>query len=350
MALLLTEVAIQSDGTFGIAITNTSMSEEADPGSIGFIAWRTDGTGWGSSGLSTYGVPNALAPGATITVGHSSIAELDYSNSEFDVNFENCGQAVGIGNNTLFPDDGIGDVFGQNLFPNTVYVSPTTRAPDTSFIDPADLTEWTVTAGFTTATLCFGEGTLIATPEGERNVESLQTGDLVLTADGREVEVLWLGRQTLRPRIGVMPEQLQPVRIAAGALGYGLPHSDLIVTADHGMVLDGLVVNAGALVNLDTILWVPMAELATPFTVYHVETEAHEEILANGAPTETFIDYVGRQAFDNYDEYLALHGADRIIRESPKPRISASRLLPPALKARLFKGQQTKGRTGRLAG
>ena len=33
------------------------------------------------------------------------------------------------------------------------------------------------------------------------------------------------------------------VRIRAGALGNGLPDADLTVTGDHGMIVDGLVVN-----------------------------------------------------------------------------------------------------------
>ena len=87
---------------------------------------------------------------------------------------------------------------------------------------------------------------------------------------------------------------MQPVRICAGALGDGLPNADLTVTADHGMVLDGLVINASALVNGATIDWVPLAELSTRVTYYHVETTGHEVILANGAPSESF--YTGRHA------------------------------------------------------
>ena len=33
---------------------------------------------------------------------------------------------------------------------------------------------------------------------------------------------------------------------------------------------------------------------------------------------ESFIDYVGRSGFDNYDEYLELAGADRLIPEMPR--------------------------------
>ncbi|SEN42752.1 Hint domain-containing protein, partial [Halomonas caseinilytica] len=142
--------------------------------------------------------------------------------------------------------------------------------------------------------ICFAEGTLIDTPAGEVPVEQLRIGDPILTAEGKTVPVRWIGHQTLVK--SHLAWRMQPVRIEAGALGGGLPHSDLTVTASHGMVLDGLVINASALVNSDSIRFVPLAELAEQFRVFHVETEEHNVILANGSPSETYIDYVDRQA------------------------------------------------------
>ncbi|ODM49646.1 hypothetical protein A9320_14195 [Ruegeria sp. PBVC088] len=180
---------------------------------------------------------------------------------------------------------------------------------------------------------CFAEGTLIATPDGETAVEALRAGDLVTTAEGRAVPVKWIGRQTRLPFFS--GAAAAPVRIKAGALGNGLPHHDLTVTADHGMILDRLVINASALVNGSSIDFVPMAELPETFTVYHVETEDHDVILANGAPSETFIDYRDRRAFDNFDEYLDLYGCERIIPEMHRPRISCARLLPEDIRRQL---------------
>lgn len=175
--------------------------------------------------------------------------------------------------------------------------------------------------------VCLGAGTLIATPEGERRVEDLQIGDLVRTQAGETVAAIWIGRQTLH-KIFTPAERFVPVRVQAGALGAGVPHRDLILTADHALILDGLAINAGALVNHTTISYEPMDRLPEQVTYYHVETEAHDVILANGAPVETYIDYVARSLFDNHDEYLALYGQDRTITEMPLPRISAARLVP----------------------
>ena len=98
--------------------------------------------------------------------------------------------------------------------------------------------------------------------------------------------------------------------IAAGALGDNLPIRDLRLTSDHALLIDDVLVQAGALVNGSTIRRIPNAELGERFTVFHIETENHEVILAEGTPAETFIDNVSRRRFDNFAEYEALYGAD----------------------------------------
>ncbi len=184
---------------------------------------------------------------------------------------------------------------------------------------------------------CFLTGTLIATPSGERRVEDLAVGDKVLTATGAVAVVKWNAHQTIR--LFERGPQNDPVRFKAGALGGGLPHTDLIVTADHGMALDGYLINASALVNHGSIDFVPTAEMPTRVTFHHIETEKHDLILANGVPSETYLDIPGRQAFDNYQEYLDLYGAETLIHEMQTPRISSRRLLPEAIKARLGIGE-----------
>ncbi len=136
-------------------------------------------------------------------------------------------------------------------------------------------------------------------------------------------------------------ERARLVCIRKGALADGLPSSDLTVTADHGMVLDGFVVNASALANGCSIDWVPLAQLPDRYTVYHVETEAHDVILANGAAAETCIDYVARSSFDNHAEYRALYGADTTIAEMPLPRISSARMVSASVQLRLLSRQVT---------
>ena len=182
--------------------------------------------------------------------------------------------------------------------------------------------------------LCFAAGTSIATPSGESAIETLQPGDQVLTAEGRTVAVKWIGRQTVMTRFGPA-ERLMPVRFVSSSLGEGLPHADLTVTADHGMLVDGVICHAGALVNGTTITRVPLSEMGETYTVYHIETEAHEIILANGAPSETFIDNASRRAFDNYAEFEALYGDVPEMEELPYPRAMSARQVPQAIRSKL---------------
>lgn len=154
---------------------------------------------------------------------------------------------------------------------------------DVSYADNQALTGFDTSTAYTYDVACFVGGTAIATPDGDVPVEDPNVGDRVVTADGREVRVTWVGQQRIKNSL-LTPLHQAPVCISKGALGGGLPHADLYVSADHGMVLDELVINASALVNGATIRFVPMAEMPGVFTYYHIETEAHDAVLANGAP------------------------------------------------------------------
>jgi hypothetical protein len=181
-------------------------------------------------------------------------------------------------------------------------------------------------------TPCFLAGTLIATPSGERAIETLRIGDLVLTADGRAVPILFTGRTTVEARSARGAQGL-PVVIQAGALADGVPHSDLHASPQHGIVVDEMLVVAQALVNG---LSVRRTGAPAPFfTYYNIETEAHEVILANGAPVETFCDNIGREAFDNHAEFAALYPEGREIEEMALPHAKAARQIPRRTRARL---------------
>jgi hypothetical protein len=182
-------------------------------------------------------------------------------------------------------------------------------------------------------TVCFLGGTAIAMPTGSRPVEDLAVGDLVTTADGRTAPVKWVGVQTV-VTVFADPLRTLPVHIRTGALGEGLPLRDLFVSPDHALFLDGVLVQAGALVNGTTIRRV--TAMPERFTYFHVELADHALILAEGVPAETFVDNVTRRRFDNFAEYAALHGeAAATLAELDMPRVKSARQLPAGLRARL---------------
>ncbi len=185
----------------------------------------------------------------------------------------------------------------------------------------------------TSFTVCFLAGTAIATPTGSRPIEDFAVGDCVLTADGRTAPVRWIGVQTV-VRVFADPLRTLPIRISTGALGEGLPARDLFVSPDHALFLDGVLVQAGALVNGTTIARV--TEMPERFTYFHVELEDHALILAEGVPAETFVDNVTRRRFDNFAEFVALYGeTGASIAELDLPRVKAARQFPTALRNRL---------------
>ncbi|MDR6954460.1 hypothetical protein J2X65_003834 [Ancylobacter sp. 3268] len=187
---------------------------------------------------------------------------------------------------------------------------------------------------YTAATYCFLAGTVLATPAGTTAVEDLAIGDLVRTAGGGVAPVKWIGRQTVVTRFGA-PVHRAPIAIAAGALGGGLPLRELRLTEDHALMFDGLLVQAGALVNGTSIRRMAPAELGERFTVYHVELDGHALVLAEGVPAETFLDNATRARFDNYPDYLARYGAPAAIAEMDMPRVKSARQLPETLRARI---------------
>ena len=95
---------------------------------------------------------------------------------------------------------------------------------------PSNLPSLNTTDSFV---VCFFSGTLIATPSGERKVEELASGDLVLVGDSdaipatwlgrklaRAASIKWIGRQSVSTLFGPA-DRLKPVRFAAGSLGGG---------------------------------------------------------------------------------------------------------------------------------
>jgi hypothetical protein len=180
--------------------------------------------------------------------------------------------------------------------------------------------------------VCFMPGTMIATPAGERAVETLAIGDLVLTTDGRHKPIRWIGLQAVAPRFA--DELMLPVRIRAGALGENVPRRDLLVSPDHALLVDGVLIHAGAMINGVSIL--RETHVPAMFTYHHVELDDHSLLFADGAPAETFIDNVDRMRFDNYAEYEALYPEDRAIVEMTLPRAKAHRQVPPAIRDRLY--------------
>jgi hypothetical protein len=95
-----------------------------------------------------------------------------------------------------------------------------------------------------------------------------------------------------------------PVRIQRDAFGTGMPHRDLLLSPDHAVFVDGLLVCARQLVNGTTIRqesdWLSVE-------YHHVELDQHSVILAEGLPAESYLNTGNKGFFQNSGEPLLLH-------------------------------------------
>jgi len=141
---------------------------------------------------------------------------------------------------------------------------------------------------------CFLRGTRIATPDGEIAVEDLQPGQLVLTLKGGPSVVRWVGRRLLDPASLARPSDALPVRVKANAIAPNQPHRDLLVSPDHCLLFDDVLIPAKLLVNGTTIVQEQMSE---PFEYFHIELDRHDVVIAEGAYAETYLDLGNREMF-----------------------------------------------------
>jgi hypothetical protein len=154
---------------------------------------------------------------------------------------------------------------------------------------------------------CFLPDTLIETPAGAVAIKDLRIGDLVMTASGEAKPVKWIGRREVTRKLGMAwDHDNAPVRIAKFAIDGKAPVRDLFVSAGHAIFADGMLIPAIMLVNGVTIVENSMPEAAS-LTYFHIELDTHEAILAEGLAVESF-GGVGREGFDNAEEYVQLYG------------------------------------------
>jgi hypothetical protein len=212
-------------------------------------------------------------------------------------------------------------------------------------VSATDIQELNV-LGYDLATPCYCEGTLILTLHGEVAVEKLKRGDLAMTTEGVAKPISWIGRRAIRAAFAD-PLRNWPVRVMAGALGENVPSRDLLLSPDHALLVEGVLIQAGALVNGTSIL--RETQVPERFTYYHVELDDHSLILAENAPAETFVDNIDRSGFDNWAEHEALYPDGKPMIEMPYPRAKGRRQVPMHIRAALEKRAKIIGAAEVLA-
>ncbi|WP_299846427.1 Hint domain-containing protein [uncultured Roseovarius sp.] len=172
-----------------------------------------------------------------------------------------------------------GTVLEDATFISSTFVNSSTQIPVGSFGPP-----------------CFTRGTLIATPDGDRLIEDLKPGDLVLTLDNGPQPLLLVSCKTF-PATG----RNAPVHIAKGALGN---NADLLVSQQHRILIgdwraelffgvEQVLVAAKHMCNDDTIRICPGEDVE----YFHLLFDQHQIVWAAGIPSESYFPgYAANQA------------------------------------------------------
>ena len=154
---------------------------------------------------------------------------------------------------------------------------------------------------------CFLTGTTIRTADGDRKIEDLAVGDLLPTVFGGTCPIQWIGRYRFKRRdpTRTWVRNILPIRVARSALGPDVPHADLYVTQTHALLVDGVLVAAGNLINGSTITRYDASE-RDELEFFHIKLQVHDVIYAEGAPCETLLNVDENAA--NFAEYLRQYG------------------------------------------
>lgn len=155
--------------------------------------------------------------------------------------------------------------------------------------------------------ICFTEGTLLKTPFGERKVEDIRPGDMIVTKTNGAQAVRWVGSRMLDKIDLAANPHLKPVCIKSDAFGKGKPASNLSVSPQHRCYIDSLELQLmfctpDALVPAKGLLDGTSVTISDQETVsyYHILFDQHEIVCSNGLWTESL--YPGGEALDGLSD------------------------------------------------
>src|SRR5690242_21009460 len=118
-----------------------------------------------------------------------------------------------------------------------------------------------------------------------------------MTVSGRPQPIRWIGQRRVNFRGHPNRQRILPVRIAAHAFGQGRPKRDLLLSPDHAVYVEDVLIPIRHLINGTTIVQIQRPEI----TYYHMELPQHDVLLADGMPAESYLDAGTRSAFNNGD-------------------------------------------------
>jgi hypothetical protein len=180
-------------------------------------------------------------------------------------------------------------------------VTPYAPDPSAGIYDPGAYI--TLDSPVGDAALCIAAGTRVMTTRGAVAVERLSEGDTVLTVSGAEQAIQWIGRRHVDCRRHPNRDRVLPVRIAPHAFGAGRPSRAMLLSPDHSVFAEDVLIPIKYLINDTTIAQIEVDAI----DYYHIELARHDVVFAEGLPVESYLETGGRNAFDNGGGAMQLH-------------------------------------------
>ncbi|GAB6853398.1 Hint domain-containing protein [Asaia astilbis] len=145
---------------------------------------------------------------------------------------------------------------------------------------------------------CFLAGTKISVCGEFQDIDDLVVGgqiDVFVKGQTSQQTISWIGKSVRKSSPHLPDDQAgYPVRVLKDAISDGVPFKDMLITAEHCLFFDGKFVPARMLVNGRSIFF---DKTITSYDYYHIETENHSVIMADGMLTESYLDTGNRHSF-----------------------------------------------------
>jgi microcystin-dependent protein len=323
-------LTLNADGSFSYQLTGLSAPSDA------FTYTVSDGQGGTATQTLTFDAPTTVAPTILVAAPAVHSAILTTPVNPFGGDAVNDGNGASLTETLTVTPSAAGDgvlsdpnaaTDGSSIDPTTgAFSIAGTAAQLTTALDGLVYTPNAGTVGDTTTftitdispvyplaitdsttqvidTPCYARGVRILTERGEVAVENLSIGELVVTASGARRPIRWIGHRKVDCRRHPQPHKVWPFRVRAGAFGEGAPHRDLWLSPGHSVASEGALIPIAWLANGVSVAQVECAEIE----YWHVELDAHDVILAEGLPAESYLDTGNRIAFVNGGAFVEAH-------------------------------------------
>jgi Hint domain len=255
-------IADVSDSVYDSSLLIAGNSVQSD-----IVAFSDSTTVYPNGTVNLDVLANDISSSSTLTITHINGQPVVVGSTVI----LNTGQSVTLNADGTFEIAGDGDT--ENF--NFTYTVTNGANADTGFVNVNSIP-------------CFVAGTMIATPEGDMQVEYLRPGDLVITRDDGPCPVRWAGSRQVQAE-----GDFAPVRIRAGTFG---AHGDLLVSPQHRiLVRDSLaellfgetevLVAARDLLNDRSVT----RHCGGSVTYVHLMFDRHQVIYSEGLATESFL-------------------------------------------------------------